>query len=73
VADDEELRIDALREELKREVESAKNDIKRIGDGIDYRFQKIDSDIANVWRWVVGLVAVFGVIAAILALASDII
>jgi hypothetical protein len=33
------------------------------------RFDKVDSDINNVWRWVVGLVAVFGVIATLAAFA----
>jgi hypothetical protein len=73
VAEDDELelRLKALREELMRHVEAAKNDVENVHTDIEHRFDKIDSDIKNLWRWVVGLVSVFGVIAAILVAAAN--
>jgi tetrahydromethanopterin S-methyltransferase subunit G len=72
--DDElELRLKALREELMRHMDAVKNDVESVHTHIEHRFDKIDSDIKNLWRWVVGLVSVFGVIVAILVAAANII
>jgi len=80
VADDEDYRIDALRQELMREIDAVKNDVDSVGNNIDNRFSNIDTDIRNLRFWIVGLVSVFGVIAAlgaiaiaVLAAAADII
>lgn len=70
--EDEDLRINALRQELMREIEAVRNDAEGIGGDIEHRFDKIDSDVNNLRRWVVGLITVFGVIAAILAIAVSI-
>lgn len=73
MAEDEDLRIKALREELMRKIEAVSNNVEGVNGNIEHRFDKIDSDIRNLWRWVVGLIAVFGVIMAILAAAANII
>jgi len=73
VAEDEDLRIDALRQQLMREIDAVRNDAEGIGSNIEHRFDKIDSQIKNLRFWVMGLVTVFGVIAATLAAAANII
>ena len=72
--DDElELRLKALREELMRHVEAAKNDAENVRTGIEHRFDKIDSKINNLRFWVIVLITVFGIVAAILANAANLI
>ncbi len=56
-----------------RKIDSVRNDAEGIGSDIEHRFDKIDAQIKNLRFWVVGLVTVFGVIAAILAAAANII
>ena len=55
-----------------REIDAVRNDAEGVGSDIEHRFDKLDSDISNIWRWVTGLIAVFGVIIAILAIAVSI-
>lgn len=76
--DDElELRLKALREELMRHVDAAKNDVEGIRTDIEHRFDKLDSQIKSFRFWVVllitTLITVFGVVAAILANAANLI
>lgn len=80
MADDEDYRINALRQELMREIDAVRNEVDSVGNNIDRRFDSINTDIRNLRFWVVGLVSVFGVIAtlgaiavAILAAAANII
>ena len=66
MAEDEDLRINALRQELKREIEAVKNDV-------DGDLGNIKSNI-TLLRWLfVAMIAVFSLIAAILAAAANII
>lgn len=53
-----------------RQVDAAKNDIKRIGDGIDYRFDKVDSEIKGLRWWFMALVGVCSLILAALAFSA---
>ncbi len=72
--DDElELRLKALREELMRHVDAAKNDAESVRDDIDHRLDKFNTKINNLRFWVVVLISVFGVVAAILANAANLI
>ena len=76
--DDElELRLKALREELMRHVDAAKNDAEGVRTDIEHRFDKIDSQIKSFRFWVVllitTLITVFGILAAILANAANLI
>ena len=72
--DDElELRLKALREELMRHVDAAKNDAESVRNDIDHRLDKINSKINNLRFWVIVLISVFGILAAILANAADLI
>jgi hypothetical protein len=79
VAEDDELelRLKALREELMRHVDAAKNDAEGIRNDIEHRFDKLDSQIKGFRFWVVllitTLITVFGVVAAILANAANLI
>ncbi len=73
MADDEEYRIDALRQELMREIDAVRNEVNNVGNNIDHRFDIINTNIRNLRFWLIGLVSVFGVIATILAVAADII
>lgn len=66
MAEDEDLRIDALRQEIMREVDAVKNDVEQSLGGLM-------GDIKNL-KWLLGiLIAVFALIATILALAANII
>lgn len=66
MAEDEDLRIDALRQEIMREVDAVKNDVEQSPGGLM-------GDIKNL-KWLLGiLIAVFALIATILALAANII
>ena len=70
--DDElELRLKALREELVRHVDAAKNDAENVRTDIEHRFDKIDSKINNLRFWVIVLITIFGTVAAILANAAN--
>jgi hypothetical protein len=75
VAEDDELelRLKALREELMRHVEAAKNDAESVRNDIDHRLDKINSKINNLRFWVIVLISVFGIVAAILANAANLI
>jgi len=79
VAEDDELelRLKALREELMRHVDAAKNDAEGVRTDIEHRFDKIDSQIKSFRFWVVllitTLITVFGILAAILANAANLI
>jgi len=75
VAEDDELelRLKALREELMRHVDAAKNDAESVRNDIDHRLDKINSKINNLRFWVIVLISVFGILAAILANAADLI
>lgn len=66
MTEDEDLRIKALREELKREMDGVRNDVGgRLGD--------IESNI-KLLKWLfVAMIGVFALIAAILASAANII
>ncbi|MBA2440919.1 MAG: hypothetical protein H0V53_00725 [Rubrobacter sp.] len=72
MAEDEDLRIEALRQELMREIDAVRNDAKSIGGDIEHRFEKTDTDVENLRHRITGLIAVFGLIAAILAIAVSI-
>ena len=72
--DDElELRLKALREELMRHVEAAKNDAESVRNDTDHRLDKVNSKINNLQFWVIVLISIFGILAAILANAADLI
>jgi t-SNARE complex subunit (syntaxin) len=79
VAEDDELelRLKALREELMRHVDAVKNDVENVHTDIEHRFDNIDSQIKSFRFWVVLLITilitVFGVLAAILANAANLI
>ncbi len=66
MADDEELRIKALREEMMKEMQTVRTDVNdRLGG--------LETNVA-VLKWLfLGIIAVFGLIATILALAANII
>ena len=72
MAEDEDLRINALRQELMREIEAVRNDAEGIGGDIEHRFDTIDTQVGNLRFWLVCLVSVFGLIVAILAIAVSI-
>jgi hypothetical protein len=66
VAEDEDYRIDALRQELIREIDSVRSDVEK---GLD----DIRTNI-RLLKWLfMALVGVFGLIATILAIAANII
>ena len=66
MAEDEDLRINALRQELMREIDAVRNDVN--GDLGD-----IKSNI-KLLKWLfVAMIAVFSLIATILAAAADIV
>ena len=70
--DDElELRLRALREELMRHVEAAKNDAENVRSDVEHRFDNINSKINNLRFWVIVLITIFGIIAALLANAAN--
>jgi hypothetical protein len=73
VAEDDELelRLRALREELMRHVEAAKNDAENVRSDGEHRFDKINSKINNLRFWVIVLITIFGIIAALLANAAN--
>jgi hypothetical protein len=79
VAEDDELelRLKALREELMRHVDAAKNVVESIRADVEHGFDKIDSKIKSFRFWVVLLItiliSVFGIVAAILANAANLI
>ncbi len=66
-----ELRLKALREELMRHVDAAKSDVENVHTDIEHRFDKIDSKINNLRFWVVVLITVFGIVAALLVNAAN--
>lgn len=66
MAEDEDLRINALRQELMREIEAVRN-------SVDGDLGDIQSNI-RLLKWLfVAMIAVFSLIAAILAIAANII
>lgn len=66
MADDEDLRINALRQELMREVDTVKNSVARDLDSVKGNIKLL--------KWLlVALIAVFSLITAILAAAANII
>ena len=56
-----------------RHVEAAKNDAESVRNDIDHRLDKINSKINNLRFWVIVLISVFGILAAILANAANLI
>jgi hypothetical protein len=66
VPEDEDLRIEALRQELMREVDSVKNEINSSLNGLR-------KDIGTLKWLLLALIAVFSLIMAILASAANII
>ncbi len=66
MAEDEDLRIEALRQELMREVDAVKNEVGRDLDDIK-------NNITLLKWFLLALIAVFSLIAAILAFAANII
>lgn len=68
VAEDEDLRIKALREELMRHIETAKNEAEGVKGDLEHRFDKMETDVKNLKWWFMALVGVFGFIGTILAL-----
>lgn len=70
--DDElELRLKALREELMRHVDAAKNDADGVRTEVEHRFDKIDTRIKHLQFLIGFVVTVFGIVAAILANAAN--
>jgi hypothetical protein len=66
VAEDEDYRIDALRQELMREIDSVRSDVDTSLGGIRTNIKLL--------KWLfMAVIAVFGSIATILAIAADII
>jgi hypothetical protein len=66
VAEDEDYRIDALRQELMREIDSVRSDI-------DTSLGSIKTNI-KVLKWLfMAVIAVFGSLATVLAIAANII
>jgi hypothetical protein len=66
VAEDEDYRIDALRQELMREIDSVRSDI-------DTSLSSIKTNI-RVLKWLfMAVIAVFGSLATVIALAANII
>jgi hypothetical protein len=66
VPEDEDLRIEALRQELMREVDSVKNETNSSLNGLR-------KDIGTLKWLLLALIAVFSLIMAILASAANII
>lgn len=68
MADDEDLRIKALREELLRRIDAVKNDAEGVKGDLEHRFDKMETEVKNVKWWFIALVSVAGLLAAALAL-----